>query len=339
MKNWIENNELSNKEIIISSRVSIARNFKDELFTDKMKVDEAREYVDKVYEILSKRLPKEEFLVVKIWEEEYDYVKTFLERKLISENLLKRKDRSAFIINRDETLIIMINEEDNIKIECIVGGLNLEYAYKYIDSIDNIIEESMSYAFDENLGYLTTSLSNVGTGLKASAMVHLPALSMSEEIPNILNCLNKVGMSIKGVYLNNSKTLGNIYEVQNQITLGLKEEDILKNLKGILDNIIGEEIRFRQVLVEKYKDEVEDKILRAYGIIKNAKLLKEKEMLDLLSYLRLGTEINVLDIDKSILNKLLVSTRDGVLGYKMKSNNIEIKRDMYRAEIVKQFLN
>lgn len=339
MKNWIESNEASNKDIIIFSRVSIARNFKEILFTDKMKVEEARECVDKVYEVLSKKLPEEEFSVVKIWDSEYNYVKTFLERKLISESLLKRKDRSAFIINKSETLTIMINEEDNIRIECIVDGLNLEYAYKYIDSIDNIIEESMPYAFDENLGYLTATLSNVGTGLKASAMVHLPALSMSEEIPNILNGLNKVGMNIKGVYLENSKTLGNIYEVQNQITLGLKEEDIIKNLKGILDNIVGEEIRFREVLMEKYKDEVEDKIFRAYGILKNAKLLKQKEMLDLLSYLRLGVETDILDIDKSVLNKLLIYTRDSLLDDKIKRDNIEIKRDIYRSEIVKQFLN
>jgi protein arginine kinase len=262
----------------------------------------------------------------------------YLEKHLISEGLIKRSDRSAVIINKSETLSVMINEEDNLRIQCIVDALDLMGAYSYVNKIDDYIEEVMPYAFDENWGYLTASPANVGTGLKASVMIHLPSLTISEEIPNILNGLNKVGMSIDGLYLESSKAWGNIYQISNRITLGVKEIELIGNLEGIVYNIINEEKKFREIVDDKYKYELEDKIFRAYGIMKNAKLIKPKEVLDLLSYLRLGTEMGLLDINKKVLNNLLIDTRNSIIQRSLPKGTDSMEQDIYRANIVKERL-
>jgi protein arginine kinase len=337
MKNWIDS-EVAAEEIVISSKVCLARNFYNCLFTDKMKTEEARENVDKIFEVLCNKMDKEELTLIKLWEHDIDFLKVYLERHLISEGLIKRRDRSAFIINQDETLSVMINEEDNLRIQCITDGLDLVNAYNYVNKIDDFIEEVMGYAFDENLGYLTATPSNVGTGLKASAMIHLPVLSINQEIPNILNGLNKVGMNIDGLYLEGSKALGNIYQISNQVTLGLKETEIIGNLEGIVYNIINEEKKFREVVDDKYKYELEDKIFRAYGIMKNAKLIKAKEVLELLSYLRLGTEMSLLYIEKKVLNKLLIDTRSCIIQRSLQKGTDTMDQDIYRANIVKERL-
>ncbi|MDS0526832.1 protein arginine kinase [Clostridium sp. SHJSY1] len=337
IKNWI-NSEAAAQEVVISSKVCIARNFYESLFTDKMKIEEARNNVDKIFEILSKRMEDEEFVLIKFWEHDIDCLKVYLEKYLISEALIKRRDRSAVIINKNETLSVMINEEDNLRIQCIVDGLDLKNAYNYVNKIDDCIEEVMPYAFDENLGYLTSSPINVGTGLKASVMIHLPALTISEEIPNITNGLNKVGINIEGLYLESSKAWGNIYEIYNQITLGIKELEIISNLEGIVNNIINQEKKFRELVDDEYKYELEDKIFRSYGIMKNAKLIKPKEILDLLSYLRLGTEMGLLDISKKVLNNLLIDTRNSVIQIRLPKGTRNVEQDIYRANIVKERL-
>ncbi|MBD7912676.1 MULTISPECIES: protein arginine kinase [Clostridium] len=336
MKNWIDS-EVAAEDVVISSKVCLIRNFYNSLFTDKMKTEEARENVDRLYEILLDKID-EEMTLVRSWEHNIDFLKVYLEKHLISEGLVKRRDRSAFIINKDETLSIMINEEDNLRIQCITDGLDLTNAYNYVNKIDDYIEEVIGYAFDENFGYLTASPSNVGTGLKASVMVHLPALSISEEISNIFNGLNKVGMNIEGLYLESSKAWGNIYQISNQVTLGVRELEVIDNLEGIVNNIINEEKKFREVVDDKYKNELEDKIYRAYGVMKYAKLIKPKEVLDLLSYLRLGTEMGLLHIDKKVLNKLLIDTRTSMIQRSLPKGTDTMEQDIYRANIIKERL-
>lgn len=337
MKNWIDS-EAEAEEIVVSSKVCIARNFYNSLFTDKMKTDEARNNVDRIFGILSDKMKDEELILIKLWEQDIDSSKIYLEKHLISEGLIKRRDISAVIINKNETLSVMINEEDNLRIQCIVDGLDLKNAYNYVNSIDDYIEEVIPYAFDENLGYLTASPTNVGTGLKASVMIHLPALTISEEISNILNGLNKVGINIEGLYLESSKAWGNIYQISNQVTLGVKELETIGNLEGIVNNIINEEKKFRDIVDDEYKYELEDKIFRSYGIMKHAKLIKPKEILDLLSYLRLGVEMGLLNINKKVLNNLLIDTRNSVIQRSLPKGTNSVEQDIYRANIVKERL-
>lgn len=330
--------DVSVKDMVIASSVSVCRNFIDHLFVDKMKTEEARALVDTVFCVICSKDLDEEFTVIKLWECSDNELKIFLDRHIINEKLLKRKDKAGIIINKDRTLSIIINEEDHIRIKCKVKGLNLRDAYEYINKIDNFIEEDMTYSFSETLGYLTSSISNVGTGLKADVTMHLPVMSLSGEISNITNGLNKVGMNIESLYKEGTKVLGNIYIISNQITLGVKEMEIINNIQGMVENIAKEENKFREVFNEKYKYELEDRALRSYGILKNAKILREKEILELLSYVRLGAETELLDLDENELDLLVEETRNSTIQSNSKKELNDIELDLIRADIVKQVL-
>ena len=202
----------------------------------------------------------------------------------------------------------MINEKDHVNLQCISKGLNLEKAFEKATSIDDKIEKNFDYAFDETLGYLTASPENIGTGMKASVMLHLPALTMSEEIKNISKNLSKLGINIKGIYLEGTKVYGNLYRIVNKVSLGLTEEDIIIRLKEAVLNIIAEENKFREILLNKCRYELEDKVYRAYGILKSAILLDSKETIELLSNVRLGAELSIIDIDEKKLDELFILT-------------------------------
>lgn len=186
---------------------------------------------------------------------------------MISKELIKNKEGSAFILGENDTVSIMINEEDHIRLQCISAGLNLRESYALASRIDDLIEESVEYAFDEKIGYITACPTNLGTGLRCSAMIHLPALTMNNEMNGILKALTQVGMTIRGLYGEGSKALGNIYQISNQITLGLSEEDIISNLEAVVNEIIGQEIATRNRLYSTYRYELEDKIYRSLGIL------------------------------------------------------------------------
>jgi len=338
MKNWIDS-QASPQDIIINSSIILCRNFEKDKFTDKMKLEDARDNVDRVFKILCNKAEDEEFNLIKLWEDENESSKTYRDKHIISEELLKRKDRGAFIVNKNETLSVMINEEDNIRIQCMVDGLNLEDIYKYINRIDDYIENDMAYAFHGDYGYLTASPSNIGTGMKATVAMHLPALTISQEIPNILNGLNRVGMTIDGMYGERLRADGNMYQIANQITLGVNEEEIIENLKGVVFNIVSEEKKYREIFLAEHKYEVEDKVFRSYGILKNARLLKSKEALELLSYIRLGVELGLLDIDKKILNNILISSRNSRVMKNLQIGANSTEQNLERANITRKLLS
>lgn len=337
MINWIASKGDA-ENVVISSKISLARNLEKSLFTDKMAVEEARDNVDKISNVLIDKLDNEKLRLIKLWEDEYSYVKTYVDELLISDELIKRRDRAALILNEDKTISIMINELDHVIIQCITDGLNLKEPFNVANKIDNLIEKDLSYAFHEDFGYLTATPTNVGTGMKVAVMLHLPALSMSEEIGNISKGLSQLGMSINPVYIDGSKSYGNIYEVSNRISLGVNEEEIINNLEGVIKNIIDEEKKFRETLIKKYKYEIEDKICRAYGVLKSAKLISFKEALELLSYVRLGCEMLILDIDKEVLNKLLIDTKDEILQKKLDMSLNSKERNIERAKLIQNIL-
>ena len=302
MRNWIYS-KAQNDDLILCSKLSLARNLEGVLFTDKLEVEDAKKNVDKLSNVIFNKLNDEELKIIKFWDNQIDYIKSYEAKLLVTKELVKRKDRAALIINKEETISIMINEED------------------------------ISYSFHEDFGYLTATPSKVGTGMKASVILHLPALSMSEEITNISKGLSQLGMAINPVYAD-----GNIYEVSNRISLGVTEDEIINNLEGVVENIIQEEIKFRDIVVNKCKDEVEDKIFRAYGILKNAKLMSYKELVELLSYVRLGVEMYVLDLNKDLLNKLLVYTNDEAIQNKLGKSLTNKERKAERAILIQELL-
>ena len=326
------------KGIVLSSKILLARNLSNLPFPNKLNYIKGRDNGKKIYNVLKNELIDEELTLYEIWNTKEEFGKGYLEKDLISEELLKNSDKGSFILNKEETISIMINEKDHVRLQCISEGLNLEEAFEKVVSIDDKIEKNVDYAFDETLGYLTTSPENIGTGLKASVIIHLPALTMSEEIKNISKDLRKIGMSIKARYLEGTNVYGNLYRITNKISLGLTEEDIIIKLKNTILNIIAEENKFREILLSKCKYELEDKVYRAYAILKYAILLDFKESIDLLSDVRLGAELSLINIDKNKLDKLLILTSNSSLQNYLGRylDDKEIKYE--RAKLVKEIL-
>ena len=334
MNSWIHKEK--DFDIVLNSKILLARNFSNLSFPNKLNYIKARDNGKEIYNVLKNELTDEEIALYEIWNTKEEFSKQYLEKELISEELLKNSDKGAFILNREETLSIMINGKDHIDLQCICEGLNLEKIFDKVTAIDDKIEKNFDYAFDETLGYLTTSPENIGTGMKASVVLHLPALTMSEEIKNISKNLNKLGMTVKGIYLDGSKVYGNLYRISNKVSLGLTEENIINKLKEAVLNIITEEKKFREILLNKCRCELEDKIYRAYGILKYATLLDFKESIELLSNIRLGSELSIINVDKRKLDELFILTGSSSLQNYLKKSLDEKESKYERAKLVKE---
>lgn len=340
MKNWV-NSLGEDKDIVISSRIRMARNLKAVPFPNKLNVENSRENIDIIEKaFFNNEKFRGEFNSYRLWENDPNIITTYLEKHLISSVLIKNYKNTAFIIDQDETTSIMINEEDHIRLQCINKGFNLRETYKEADRLDSMLEEYLDYAFDEKLGYLTACPTNLGTGMRASVMIHLPAITMSEEITQLLKGLTQVGMTIRGLYGEGSRADGNMYQISNQISLGVTEEEILSNLEAVVGEIILQENKAREILLSKYKYEMEDKIFRALGVLKSSILLSTREALELLSYVRMGVEMGIInDVDGNILNKLLVSIQPATLEIIVGRKLNEKEKNVERARYVKKVLN
>lgn len=327
------------KGVVLRSKVLLARNFSELPFPNKLNYIKGRDNSKRIYNVLKNELIDEEFALYENWNIKEEFGKQYLERDLITEELMKNSDKSSFILNKDENISIMINEKDHVNLQCISDGLNLEEAFKRAISIDDKIEKNFDYAFDEKLGYLTASPENIGTGMKASVTVHLPALTMSEEIKNISKNLSKLGLNIKGVYLDGTKVYGNLYRIANKVSLGLSEEDIIIKLREEVLNIIKEEIKFREILLSKCKYELEDKVYRSYGILRSAILLDYKETIELISNVRLGSELSFIDIEENKLDKMLMIISDAAIQNYL-GRYLDAKEIKYeRAKLINRILS
>ncbi|QAT41430.1 protein arginine kinase [Clostridium sp. JN-9] len=340
MENWLKA-EGKNDDIVISSRVRLARNIKDIPFPDKLSDEKGKEIVEMINDsILDLPEYKDKFKTTKLWESDSLNNKTYFEKHLISYKLLSNYKKAAFISDKDETISIMLNEEDHIRIQCITSSLNLEEAYDTANNLDNLIESKVDYAYDERLGYLTACPTNVGTGMRASVMMHLPALSISNEITDILKAVSQVGMTIRGLYGEGSKVSGNLYQISNQISLGITEKEIMNNLNAVINQIINQENISRQKLMQNYSYEIEDRMHRALGILKSARLLDLSEGLNLISQVRLGVELGIIkNVDKKLLNSLLVNTQPAMLQKIFNTKLNEKDKNYYRARIVRETLD
>ncbi|MBV7274481.1 protein arginine kinase [Clostridium thailandense] len=339
MENWINSNGKLD-DFVLSSRIRFARNIEKIPFPHKLNIEKAKQVIKLVEDAFyTSSHVGEKFTTNYLDDKDMISKQVFLERHLISKNLIDNSNKSAFILNSDETISIMINEEDHIRVQCITAGLNLEEAYDLSDKIDNLLEEKLDYAFDEKLGYITSCPTNIGTGLRASVMIHLPAISLSNKINGIINAVSQVGMTVRGLYGEGSKAVGDIYQISNQITLGLSEEEIVGNLEAVVRQIMNEEIFLRQDLMKKYKDEIEDRIYRALGILKSAVLLNSNECLKLLSDVRLGVEMGIIkDVDKVTLNNLLVNTQPASIQQICRKKLSSKESELSRAKLVKERL-
>jgi protein arginine kinase len=340
MENW-QRYIGENNEIVLSSRIRIARNINNKPFPHRLNEADARKTTELVENAFyTSTHTKENYKTIHLWELDNNSSINYLERHLISLKLINNKSKAAFILGENETVSIMLNEEDHIRLQCIAGGLNLKDTYNNANNLDNYIEENINYAFNGQLGYLTACPTNIGTGLRASVMIHLPALTMNDEMNKVLKVLTQVGMTIRGIYGEGSKAQGNMYQISNQITLGITEEDILNNLEAVINQIINQENWTREQLFKNYRYDLEDKIYRSLGILQTAILLNQNECMDLLSNVRMGVEMGIIkSVDKSRLNELLVDIQPASMKMKFNVDMNEKERDLNRARLVKESLS
>lgn len=262
-----------------------------------------------------------------------------VERHLISREHAARSDGSAAVIERNQGFSLMLNEEDHLRIQAIRAGLQLSEAYEAINQLDSELEEELEFAFDPNLGYLTTCPTNLGTGMRASAMLHLPALVMSDQIGQVLQAVNKIGLAVRGLYGEGTESLGNLYQISNQSTLGESEATIIRRLERVISQVANHEENARSKLMEDDPEMVADKIGRAYGVLRHAHLIDSKEALNHLSLLRLGANIGYFPLEAvALCDALLMDIQPAHLQLHADRKLAAEERDAIRAKIVRDHL-
>lgn len=334
---WMEEIDESFADVVLSSRIRLARNINDLPFPSIADLKQQKEVDKTVSEGLGKLGEYKYSLMSGLSHEDR---LTLVEKHLISPQLINENKYSGVWLNKDESVSIMVNEEDHIRTQVVLPGLDLENGFKIADEIDNILEENIEFGFTEETGYLTACPTNVGTGLRASVMVHLPALVLTKQINRILTAVSQLGLAVRGIYGEGSESLGNILQISNQVTLGQSEWEIIDNLKRVTKQIIDHEYSSRKYLVEENQVHVKDKVYRAYGILSNAYTITSKEALELLSYLKLGVDLKLIDgIKPDFFKQLIVITRPGFL-QKLYGHTLNTEtRDMKRAEVIREILS
>lgn len=336
MANWYL--ETTNEDTVISTRIRLARNISGIPFINKITKDNAKNVIRIVKEALENTNYGLKVMLLKDMD---DITKlSLVEKHIISpEFALNKSEIGAIAINDEEDICIMINEEDHLRIQTFSPGLNLENALTLAVEVEKNIGKNINYAYNEKYGFLTSCPSNVGTGLRASIMMHLPALTETKNIEKVLNVVNGFGMNIRGIYGEGTNSKGNIYQISNKQTLGIQEEETIRNLKLITDRVIEQEKLARKILT-KETIELEDKIYRAYGTLTNCKKISSDECMELLSEIRLGVNLGIMNkITEATLNKLEIYTKPANLQKKLGQVYTAKQRDIKRAEIIKKIVN
>lgn len=329
-------NPLTN-DIAFSSRVRLARNINGYCFPVRSGADRLNEIIKPVYSELSKL---GQFKLYMMGTSKPAEVHSLKEKHLISADLIANLQNGAAAISEDETVSVMINEEDHIREQCVLSGFNLTAAFNNLDKIDDILSKKLSFAFDGNLGYLTACPTNLGTGMRASVMLFLPALTLNESINAIINALSKVGITVRGVYGEGSKAEGYMYQVSNQVSLGLSEQDIIKNVEATVLKICEAEKNARQAMLENDPHGVKDMIFRAYGTLTNCVKLSSAEFMKLIAFIKLGSALNLLKInDKHIVDELVVKLQPANISLAAGRVLTDLERDIYRADCTSKILN
>lgn len=325
-------------DIVVSSRIRLARNLNDIPFTKKYKNKDALKIIDKLEEILPSLGYGLKLLKMKDIDD--ITIMSLIEKHIISPDFaLNKNEIRAIAINEDENICIMINEEDHLRIQVFSAGLELEALLNLITEIDKKLEGKLEFAYSEKYGFLTSCPTNVGTGLRASVMVHLPALTLTGNINKVLEVVSDFGMNIRGIYGEGTKTKGNMYQVSNKQTLGMSETEIIKNLKLITEKIIEQERLARKYLTKNSID-LEDKVYRAYGILSNCKKISSDECNKLLSDIKLGTDLGIIkELTDLKVNELEIYTMPANLQKYIGEVCDEYTRDIKRADVIKKIIN
>jgi protein arginine kinase len=326
-------------DIVISSRIRLARNLAQFPFLSRAD-DSVRSEVAAILSGQVDRLTKVHRLsYVDVGGLERLDRQFLVERQLISREHAEGRGSRGVGISNEENVSLMVNEEDHLRIQVLRSGFALDDAWDEINRIDDTLEEEVNFAFSEQLGYLTACPTNVGTGIRVSVMLHLPALVITKEIQKVFQALHKISLAVRGLYGEGSQAMGDFYQISNQVTLGKSEEQLINNLKVVIPNIIAYERRVRNALVKENRQGLHDQVSRAYGILKTAQTISSEETMHLLSSLRMGINLGLIeDLLIPTVNELFIHTQPAHL-QKIRKSHLETgERNVARATYLRQRL-
>jgi protein arginine kinase len=325
--------------IVLSSRVRLARNVRGLPFPSWAKKPDRLKALEAIRPAVE-ALP----LMSGAFSETMDNLSGLDKQLLVERHLISREHAakgvgSGIVLQLGEGLCVMINEEDHLRMQALRPGLQLPSAWGAIDQVDTALESRLDYAYSRELGYLTACPTNVGTGIRVSAMLHLPALVLSDQINQVITAVNKLGLAVRGLYGEGTEALGNVFQVSNQMTLGETEGEILERLDKVLAQLIEHEENARGVLLEKNPKTVFNHIGRAYGILANAHSISSKETMNLLSFMRLGSDLGCFPgVARGLVDELFLLTQPAHLQRQFTEKLTAEKRDLLRADMLRERL-
>jgi len=328
-----------NANIVMSSRIRLARNIDKRPFPNKANKKNLQEILDKVKDTIEGIDYFKDAAFLKIAELDNIDKKFLIERHLMSHDHASGGEGRALVVSKEEVLSVMINEEDHLRIQVMQSGFNLEETWQIVNAIDDNLSKKITFAYTPRWGYLTACPTNTGTAMRGSVMLHLPALVMTKQINKVLAAISKLSFTTRGFYGEGTQAIGNFYQISNQVSLGHSEGDIIANINGLIRQVIEQEEQARQALLVQNQPMLEDKIFRSLGILKNAHIISSQETVDLLSMVRLGIDVGIIkDVGRKTVNELFIMIQPAHL-QKIEGKKLAVNsRDMKRASLIREKL-
>jgi protein arginine kinase len=327
-------------DIVISSRIRLARNLADFPFISRATAEDRLRIEKILHERILAIAAETDLIYVNVSQLEKVDRQFLVERHLISREHAEGEGNRAVAIDRQEKFSLMINEEDHLRIQVMQSGLELTSVWEQIGRIDDLIDEKVTYAFHDRLGYLTACPTNVGTGMRVSVMLHLPALVMTRQIEKVFRSLQKISLAVRGLYGEGSQAMGDFYQISNQVTLGRTEADLIRQVGDIVPVIIDYERQAREFLIKESHENLHDRVSRAYGILRTAQTISSEETMHLLSSLRMGVNLGLIrELNIPTINELFIRTQPAHL-QKLTGGELETSdRNIERARFLRRHLN
>lgn len=339
MSEWLKGTG-ADSDVVISSRVRLARNLEKYPFPNWGKTAQSAEVSNKVEAAVGASALLKKTTFIKLAEMDNVDKQFLIERHLMSHEHGQKPDSKALVIDDQEKMAIMVNEEDHLRVQVMQSGFDLMGAWGIINQIDDDLSARLKFAFSPEWGYLTACPTNTGTGMRGTVMLHLPGLVLTHQINKVLSAVSKLGFNTRGFYGEGTEAVGNFFQISNLVSLGHMENEIIDNINGLIRQILEQERQARNVLMAQHKAMLEDKIFRSLGILSSAHIISSQETIELLSMVRLGVDIGMVkDIDRSNVNELFIITQPAHL-QKFEGKKLSPQeRDVKRAEIIRTKLS
>jgi protein arginine kinase len=327
----------AHSNIVMSSRIRLARNLAKNPFPNKARKKELNEILSTLQNVIEETNYLKGSMFLKIGELDNVDKQFLIERHLMSHEHATNPEGKALVVSKEEVLSVMINEEDHLRMQVMESGFDLDEAWKIANTIDDVLSEKLDFAYSTQWGYLTACPTNTGTAMRGSVMLHLPALVMTKQINKVLTAISKLNFASRGFYGEGTQASGNFYQISNQLSMGHSEEDVIQNINGLICQIIEQEEQARQALMLQNKPMLEDKIFRSYGVLKNAHIISSQETVELLSMVRLGIDLGIIkDVDRNTINELFIMIQPAHL-QKLEGKKLSAsERDSKRASLIRE---